>query len=174
MTSTAIRLQSKMHTDERGQHQKFLGNEMGIDGFTAVESYMTVNNRNTLRGMHFQLPNPQGKLIRVITGSVLLNAVKIVDNAIAARRSGIFSAENLEQILVPGDWALGYRALEDDTRVLYLADNHFDPDGDNGLDPLDPALDLDWGIDPSNYSELILSKRDQNLPSLKDFRAKGN
>jgi dTDP-4-dehydrorhamnose 3,5-epimerase-like enzyme len=72
------------------------------------------------------------------------------------------------RLYVPGRYGLGYRVVEDNTNVLYIANEHFVSGGDTGVDPFDADLAVDWGtnIGPDNA---IMSDRDKVLQSFATF-----
>lgn len=160
------------HPDIRGTHKKIFGNvpeNLNVNNFSISEIFMTENNKNVIRGMHFQKDLPQPKIITVITGKALVKVLNC--NMLDVKNYGKsytfkLNPEDNVRLYVPGDWALGYRIIEDKTRVLYLASEDFNPDGDNGIDPFDKKLDLKWGI---TKDKAILSERDKTLQTFKNF-----
>lgn len=178
-------LKASVHRDARGSHSKFFGNSpenIRVDGFRVTEVFMTSNNVNTIRGLHFQVNPPQPKIVTCLTGSAVVNVVCLdpasPDFGTALRVVLGGGGENSDSmVVVPENHALGYRSLEDDTRMLYIAGADFNADGDIGIDPFDPTLSLDWKISPEDEFTkefAILSVRDQNLPSFKDFFSQGD
>ena len=108
----------------------------------------------TIRGLHFQSPPfAQDKLVRVTRGRILDVAVEL-------------SRENWRQLLVPIGFAHGFCTLEPDTEVLYKVTNVYSPTNDLGLAFDDPALGIDWGIDPAKAT---LSDKDRRHPKLADL-----
>lgn len=165
------------HPDNRGSHTKVFGNSperLLVKDYNIHEVFITTNNKDVVRGMHYQTPG-QDKIITVLTGSLIGN---ILDANPASETFGeVFhyelSANSKARIHVPGDWALGYRILEDNTKVLYLANEDFSPTGDTGIDPFDKELALNWGTNITKASA-ILSNKDLELQSWSDYRkAKG-
>lgn len=169
-----------VHRDGRGAHSKFFGatpEAIAVPDYNISEVFMTTNNRNTVRGLHFQQPG-QPKIIQVISGAVVGNILCCNPELPEfGRVNHFFLQENSDKkIYVPGDWALGYRAVVDNSRVLYLAGAPFYGPGDVGIDPFDPELELDWNLltgedEPFTKETAILSERDKNLPSFADFKA---
>jgi len=116
--------------------------------------------RGVLRGLHFQNPNPQGKLVRVVTG-------RVWDVAVDLRRSsphfgkwtGVeLSAANKRMFWVPPGFAHGFVSLEDGTDFLYKCTALYSPADEHSLLWNDPAIGIDWpleGIEPQ------LSAKDQ-------------
>lgn len=150
------------HTDERGAHRKFLGDNVTgawLPGFEVVESFMTVNRPDVVRGMHFQSRFPQQKLISLIEGRVVVNIVKVDGSEV---HTALLEADSFGSAFCPAGYALGYRSLGE-SKVLYLADAPFVADDDTGFN----ALQFDWTLD-NRYPlvDPILSPRDIALPPL--------
>ncbi len=124
--------------------------------------------KNVIRGLHFQnQPSPQTKLIRVLEGSIW-------DVVVDIRRSsptfgqwyGLeLSAENHLQLLVPRGFAHGYSVLSDTTEIIYKCDNYYDKQAESGIAFNDPALGIDWKVNPS---DAIISEKDQVQRLLQD------
>lgn len=170
---------SAVFQDLRGNHIKYFGKtpeKVNIEGFNIKEVYMTVNKKNVIRGLHFQVNPPQPKILTCVSGSAIVNVVcldkesKKFNNV----KRYIFTSKRHDlgtmMIHVPANHALGYRILEDDTKMLYIAGEDFNPEGDVGIDPLDSSLNLDWGPFMNN-EEAILSDRDKSLPSFQEYLA---
>jgi dTDP-4-dehydrorhamnose 3,5-epimerase len=164
-------LAASHHGDLRGRHSKFFGDvpeQIVVPGYEIKEVFMTTSRRNVVRGMHFQQP-PQPKIIQVVSGEIHCQVVICdPDDASFASVSTFKLTEGGDRLLVPGSCALGYRALVDDTRVLYLAGSGFVANGDTGIDPFDADLALDWG--PGfDVTAAVLSERDRSLQSFADY-----
>lgn len=170
-------LEAAHNPDLRGTHSKFFGKgpasvALSFD-YSIAEVFMTTSKKDVVRGMHFQTPG-QPKMIQVITGGLHGN-ILCCNSELPEFGQVVHYKLNAGEgrILVPGDWALGYRALEEDTRVLYLAGADFVPGGDTGIDPFDKELDLDWGLTDEGVrfskANAILSDKDLTLPSFRDF-----
>ena len=123
----------------------------------------------TIRGLHFQSPPfAQDKLVRVTRGRILDVAVDLRrGSATYGRHVAVeLSRENWRQLLVPIGFAHGFCTLEPDTEVLYKVTNVYSPTNDLGLAFDDPALGIDWGIDPAKAT---LSDKDRRHPKLADL-----
>lgn len=123
----------------------------------------------TIRGLHFQSPPfAQDKLVRVTRGRVLDVAVDLRKGSKTFGRHVAveLSRENWRQLLVPIGFAHGFCTLEPDTEVLYKVTNVYSPANDLGLAFDDPALAIDWGIDPARA---VLSDKDRRHPKLADL-----
>lgn len=172
-------LEASHNPDLRGTHSKFFGKgpaKIVINApYEISEVFVTTNNKDVVRGMHFQTPG-QPKLIQVITGALQGNLV-CCNPALPEFGQGFgYALEAGEgRILVPGDWALGYRALVNDTRVLYLAGADFVAGGDTGIDPFDATLNLHWGYTDDDElfekKDAILSEKDLSLPTFSEYAA---
>lgn len=132
----------------------------GIDA-TYVQDNHSRSHKGVLRGMHFQQPQPQGKLVRVVRGTVF-------DVAIDLRASSptfglwegvILSAENKRMLWAPRGFAHGFLALEDETDLLYKCDAPYAPDFEHTLAWDDPAVGIEWPLDGL---ELKLSAKDRS------------
>ena len=122
-----------------------------------------------IRGLHFQLaPAGQDKLVRVAKGRILDVAVDLRrGSATYGRHVAVeLSAANWKQLLVPIGFAHGFCTLEPDTEVLYKVTGLYSPAHDRGLAFDDPALGIDWGIDPA---KAVLSDKDRKHPRLADL-----
>jgi len=119
-----------------------------------------------LRGLHYQWPKPQGKLVSVLRGEVW-------DVAVDMRRgsptfgqwtAAILSAENKRHFWIPEGFAHGFVSLADDTLFTYLCTETYDAAGDANIRWDDPDLAIDWPV-----SGPALSPKDAVAPFLKDI-----
>lgn len=121
-----------------------------------------------LRGLHFQYPEPQAKLVRVARGRILDVAVDIRRGSpsFGSHAAVELSASEGSQLFVPAGFAHGYITLEPETEVLYKVDAYYNAAGNLGLLWSDPALALPWpaGLQP------ILSAQDQRWPTLAELQ----
>ncbi len=120
----------------------------------------------TVRGLHFQLPpSAQAKLIRVLRGRILDVVVDLRRGSASFGRAALaeLSAENGLMFYVPAGFAHGFVTREPDTEVAYKASAFYDPAADRGLAWDDPALGIDWGVDPAAAT---LSDKDRRWPGL--------
>lgn len=121
--------------------------------------------RGVIRALHFQKGEAaQAKLIRVVQGRVLDVAVDIRPESPTYGKyvSVELSAENKRMFFIPRGFAHGYLVLEDNTIFQYKCDNYYAPEMEGTYRWNDPALAIDWGIDPK---EVILSARDAEAPA---------
>jgi len=127
------------------------------------------SQKGILRGLHYQLKYPQGKLIRCIQGEIL-------DIAVDIRKSSptfghwvgeVLSAENAKQLYVPPGFAHGYLVLSEHAEVEYKCTELYHPEDEYGVLWNDPAIGIDWGV-----NNPILSEKDKQQPLLKDMKKK--
>jgi len=124
--------------------------------------------KGTLRGLHFQKPPfAQGKLIRVVSGSILDVAVDIRKGSPTYRRHIAIKLDALEgaQLWVPPGFLHGYCTLEDTTEIFYKVTAYYSANHDAGVLWNDPDLGIYWPVD---FASAILSEKDQRLPRLCD------
>lgn len=130
-----------------------------------VQDNFSRSTQGTLRGLHYQLQNPQGKLVQVLQGEVF-------DVAVDLRRSSPtfgqaycvrLSAENHWQLYVPPGCAHGFYVLSEQTDFVYKCTMHYVPDDERVLLWNDPALAIPWPLLPG-ISPLLSPKDQQGLP----------
>ena len=162
-------IEPKVFYDHRGYFfesfslREFEENVQKINFVQDNESLST--KRGVIRALHFQKGEAaQAKLIRVVQGRVLDVAVDIRPESPTYGKyvSVELSAENKRMFFIPRGFAHGYLVLEDNTIFQYKCDNYYAPEMEGTYRWNDPALAIDWGIDPK---EVILSARDAEAPA---------
>ena len=121
-----------------------------------------------LRGLHFQKGDAsQAKLVRVIKGKVLDVAVDLRKSSPTFGQHVMveLSEENKRQFFIPRGFAHGFLVLSDEAIFTYKVDNPYAPQADGGIRWNDPALGIEWPIDPT---KVLTSEKDLKLPLLKD------
>lgn len=145
-------IEPTVHGDERGFFMETWNArafaEAGIEaGF--VQDNHSRSARGVLRGLHYQLVRPQGKLVRVVAG-------RAWDVAVDLRRSsprfgqwvGVeLSAANKQMLWVPPGFAHGFLALEDGTDFVYKCSDFYAPEHERSLLWSDPAIGIEWPLD---------------------------
>jgi dTDP-4-dehydrorhamnose 3,5-epimerase len=167
-------IEPKLWRDDRGYFyesysKKYFEDEGIIANF--VQDNQSLSQKGTLRGLHAQKnPSAQGKLVRVIRGSVMDVAVDIRTNSPTYGQcmSIELNEENHKMLWVPPGFLHGFVTLEDNTIFTYKVTNLYDKDSEIGTLWNDKDLNIDWGIDPS---EVILSEKDKQLPAFKNFKS---
>ena len=140
--------------------------EQGLD-VEFVQENQSRSGQGTLRGLHYQLQHPQGKLMRVVSG-------EIFDVAVDLRRSSptfgkwvgvTLSAGNHKQLWVPPGFAHGFYVTSEAAEICYKCSDYYHPEDENSLRWDDPELAIDW---PLVEPEPLLSDKDASARSLQD------
>ena len=156
-------IEPKVFGDERGffletfhhdRYQEILGANTSF-----VQDNHSRSGKNILRGLHFQRTKPQGKLVRVVSGSVFDVAVDIRPDSptFGQHETVILSAENKRQFWVPPGFAHGFLVLSDFADFEYKCTDYYDPNDEGCISWNDPQLNIDWPI-----TNPTLSIKDQN------------
>ena len=121
--------------------------------------------RGVLRGLHYQLQHPQGKLVRVVTGEVLDVAVDIRKGSPRFGQcvSALLSAENRLQLYVPPGFAHGFCTVSEQADFLYKCTDVYTPGDEYGIAWDDPALAIEWP-----QLDYLLSDKDRENPVLSE------
>lgn len=161
-------LEPKVFGDDRGFfYESFNGRE--FTEATGVERNFVQDNhsrsaRNVLRGLHYQISQPQGKLVRVVSG-------RVFDVAVDIRRSSTnfgkwvgveLSAENKRQLWIPEGFAHGFVVLSEFAEFLYKTTDYYAPEYERSLAWNDPAIGIEWPFE----NEPLLSNKDAAAPAL--------
>jgi len=139
--------------------------EAGIHA-SFVQANVSTSARGVLRGLHYQWPNPQGKLVQVLEGEVWDVAVDIRRGSPHFGRwtAAVLSAANRRQFWIPEGFAHGFVVLSEQAIFSYLCTALYDREADAGLRWNDGQLAIDWPVsDPS------LSEKDAKAPFLADI-----
>ena len=125
---------------------------------TFVQDNLSRSRRGVLRGMHFQNPNPQGKLVSVLEGEVYDVAVDVrVGSPYFGEWVGVYlSVENKRQLYVPEGFAHGFLVTGEDALFHYKCTAYYNPKTEHSLFWNDPKVGIDWPP-----VELILSEKDR-------------
>lgn len=161
------------YKDSRGEfvevYREHIFRESGIDT-EFVQDNISTSKKNAIRGLHYQLPpSTQVKLVMVPHGEVLDVAVDMRQNSITYGNyfSTILSAENRHMLYVPSGFAHGFAVLSDEATVYYKCNDYYNKELERGVRWNDPSLGINW-----NITDPVLSKKDQQLPFLKDVDEK--
>ncbi|MCR4907653.1 MAG: dTDP-4-dehydrorhamnose 3,5-epimerase [Lachnospiraceae bacterium] len=164
-----------VHGDSRGYFMETYNiqdfREAGITE-TFVQDNQSSSVRGVLRGMHFQVKYPQGKLVRVIKGEVFDVAVDLrEDSETLGKWFGVrLSAENKKMFYIPKGFAHGFLVLSEEAEFFYKCSELYHPGDDGGLCYNDPELNIIWPgeIGPE---ELNIVERDRSWPSFSEYLA---
>ena len=163
-----IIIQPQMFDDVRGcffesyKSSAFLENNLPGN---FLQDNQVKSRKNVIRGLHYQLNKPQGKLVRVISGRILDVALDIRKNSATFGEHLMIelSDRNKKMLYIPEGFAHGYVSLSEDSIVLYKCTNEYNPSDEHGIKWNDKEIGIDWKVkDP------IISKKDLKLPTLKN------
>jgi len=135
--------------------------------FHFVQDNQSLSSKNVIRGLHFQkAPFEQGKLVRVVKGSVVDVAVDIRPGSRTFMQhfKAELSENNFRMMWIPPGFAHGFVALENNTVFLYKCTGYYNKNAESGIIYNDPDLNIDWGKE-----DAIVSEKDLSLPFLKEI-----
>jgi dTDP-4-dehydrorhamnose 3,5-epimerase len=172
-TPTAIRevvvIEPRVFEDRRGffmeTWRRDVFAEHGISAdFVQINHSQSV--RHTLRGLHYQVGRPQGKLVRVLRGEVFDVVVDIRSGSPTYGRwiSEVLSARNKKQLFVPVGFAHGFCVISEEAEFLYYCTDYYHPQGERGIIWNDPDLAIPW---PARAP--LLSEKDRRNPRFRDI-----
>ena len=145
-------LEPKVFGDERGFFFESF-NARAFEQATGLKREFVQDNhsksaKNVLRGLHYQLEKPQGKLVRVVQGEVFDVSVDLRKSSQTFGRwvGVLLSADNKKQLWVPEGFAHGFLVLSETAEFLYKTTDYYAPEYERGLLWNDPALGIDWPI----------------------------
>ncbi len=161
-----IIIEPEIFRDGRGffletfQQEKYV--EAGIDK-NFVQDNHSHSIKGTLRGLHYQLKRPQGKLVHVVAGEIFDVAVDIRrgSSTFGQWEGAYLSAENHCQIYIPEGFAHGFCVLSDTADVIYKCTDFYAPGDEYGIKWSDPTINIDWPVEFP-----ILSDKDSRNPEL--------
>lgn len=139
--------------------------EQGVPDMFVQDNHSR-SSKGVLRGLHYQQPQWQGKLVRALFGEIFDVAVDIRKNSkTCGEWFGVFlNADNKQQLYVPPGFAHGFCVTSDIADVAYKCTSDYQPSQESGIRWNDPALGIDWPID-----EPLLSGKDKVAPLLADI-----
>lgn len=144
-------IEPTVHGDSRGYFMETYNyndlKEAGLEK-VFVQDNQSMSVKGVLRGLHFQKKYPQGKLVRVISGSVLDVAVDMRKGSPTYGKwySVELTAENKKQFYIPEGFAHGFLVLSDTAEFCYKCTDFYHPGDEGGIAWNDPSLGIDWGI----------------------------
>ena len=156
-------IEPRIFGDDRGFFYESF-NAKKFTELTGVETSFVQDNhslsaKNVLRGLHYQIRQPQGKLVRVVAGAVF-------DVAVDIRRSSptfgqwsgvVLSAENKRQMWIPAGFAHGFMVVSDSAEFLYKTTDYWAPEHERCLQWDDPAVAIQWPL----MGAPVMSAKDQ-------------
>lgn len=157
-------IKPRVFEDQRGFFMETYHEEkMKAGGIEAefVQDNHSRSQKGTLRGLHYQVENVQGKLVRVAIGAILDVAVDLRKSSptFGEWTSAVLSAENKYQLWIPPGFGHGFYVLSDYAEVLYKATDFYNPQAERCLLWNDPSVGVDWRIPKGEMP--ILSEKDR-------------
>ena len=163
-------LEPKVFGDARGffmesYNRRDFAAATGLD-VDFVQDNHSRSRRGVLRGLHYQIRQPQGKLVRVVRGAVFDVAVDIRRSSPTfGRWAGVeLSEENQRQFWIPPGFAHGFLVLTESADFLYKATDWYAPEHERGIAWNDPAIGIEWPLDA--IGQPLLSDKDRAAPAL--------
>jgi dTDP-4-dehydrorhamnose 3,5-epimerase len=160
-----------VHGDARGYFFESFHAEkyraLGIDA-QFVQSNVSRSARGVLRGLHYQWPHPQGKLVSVLEGEVYDVALDIRRGSPTFGRyeAAMLTAGNHRQLWIPEGFAHGFCVVSESATFMYQCTDLYDPRADAGVRWNDAAIGIDWPV-----AAPLLSAKDEQSPFLADVPA---
>lgn len=181
-------IQPLVHGDERGYFMETYNkndmHEVGLD-MAFVQDNQSMSKKGVLRGLHFQKKYPQGKLVRVIKGTVFDVAVDLrKESETYGKWFGVeLSEQNKKQFYISEGFAHGFLVLSDEAEFCYKCTDFYHPGDEGGLAWNDPDIGIEWpelegkfrgtangeGFCLKDGTPINLSEKDQRQPFFKDF-----
>jgi dTDP-4-dehydrorhamnose 3,5-epimerase len=162
-------LEPHAYEDNRGYfmetYQMARYRDLGIE-VPFVQDNVSYSRKGTLRGLHYQHPQAQDKLVQAITGEIFDVAVDIRRGSPTYGQwsSSLLSEKNHRQLFVPGGFAHGFCVLSETAYVLYKCSNYYSPETEGGILWCDPDLGIQWPVqDP------LVSPKDTAHPRLQQL-----
>ena len=161
-----IILEPKLHGDSRGffleTYREDTLHEFGINQ-RFIQDNHSRSTRGILRGLHYQLTQPQGKLVRVSRGGVFDVAVDVRSGSPTFGQwcGATLDEESMRMMYIPPGFAHGFVVLSDVADFIYKCTDYYHPESEQGILWNDPAIGIKWPI-----TDVQLSDKDQNNPVL--------
>ena len=173
----AFYVANRVHADERGQFVEWfradhIRNMTGLD-FSTVQANLSVSQKGTLRGVHFaDIPPGQAKYVMCPTGSIrdYVVDIRVGSPTFGSWEAVTVTAKDRNAILLDVGLGHAFVALEEGTTVTYLVTDHYKPQAEHAIDPLDPDLGLEF---PFSGQDLLVSAKDREAPSFADALSSG-
>lgn len=163
-------IESKVFGDDRGFFMESFNAKTFADKTGVTSQFVQDNHsrstQNVLRGLHYQIKQAQGKLVRVVAGEVLDVAVDIRKSSptFGQWTSCVLSASNKRQFWVPAGFAHGFVVLSPTADFLYKTTDYYAPEYERSILWNDPALGIDWKI----TGDPVLSNKDKVAVTLEN------
>lgn len=164
------------HEDDRGffmeTYRATLFAEAGINA-SFVQENQSSSTQGTLRGLHYQIQQAQGKLVQVVSGEIFDVAVDIRQSSSSFGKwvGKVLSFDNKQQMWIPKGFAHGFYVLSKWANVIYKVTDYYSPEWERTLLWNDPELQIEWPLD--HEIPLLISEKDTAGVELKDIETFG-
>jgi len=164
-------IEPDVYTDSRGFFKELFSqkrySEVLGDQIKFVQDNLSHSKKNVLRGLHYQLHHPQGKLVTVIQGEVFDVGVDLRQSSKTFGKwyGTMLSEKNHRQFYVPEGFAHGFYVLSDEVDFCYKCTDYYHKEDDLGVFWNDSTLAIDWSL----IAKPILSDKDIKLPKFADI-----
>lgn len=164
-------IEPRVFEDDRGYfyeaYRESILQDAGIED-RFVQDNVSKSYKNTIRGLHYQIENPQAKLVQCLKGAILDVAVDLRQNSPSFGNYVAYKLSDVSKrmLYIPKGFAHGFSVLSDEAIVSYKCSDYYNADGERGVRWDDPLIRIHWDV-----SRPILSEKDRKLPlfsSLKD------
>lgn len=151
--SDVVLIEPRVFGDERGFFFESFNQEQFESAIGRSVKFVQDNHsrsvRNVLRGLHYQVRQPQGKLVRVVSGEIFDVAVDIRKGSATFGQwvGEVLSAENKRQLWIPEGFAHGFVVLSESAELLYKSTDYYAPTHERCIAWDDPSLAIEWPID---------------------------
>jgi dTDP-4-dehydrorhamnose 3,5-epimerase len=167
-------IEPKVFGDHRGYFMETYNYEdfkkAGLD-MVFVQDNQSKSKKGVLRGLHYQKPNPQGKLVRVISGEVFDVAVDLREGSptYGNWEGVILNSENKKQFYVPAGFAHGFVVLSEEAEFVYKCTEFYHPENEGSILWNDPEIGIEWPVNDIN--SVLLSEKDKNAQTFEKYKA---
>ena len=171
---------SPVWSDDRGSFREWFKSEELISithsTFEVAQANISVSNKGVMRGIHYSLaPAGQAKWVTCVSGAII---DVIVDIRPTSPTFGKYKLVDLKggdgrAVLIGNGLGHGFISLEDNSTVSYLLSSPYSPSEEYEINPMDPAIGIDWNLNLVGGAGVILSSKDANAPTLATRRAEG-
>lgn len=165
-------IEPKVYEDDRGyfyeSYREYLLQEEGIEEHF-IQDNVSKSYQNTIRGLHYQVVNPQAKLVQCLKGAIIDVAVDLRQNSPTFGKYAAIKLSdfNKQMLFIPKGFAHGFSVHSDEAIVSYKCSDYYNPDGERGLRWDDPDIQIPWEVERP-----ILSEKDRKLPLFSSIKEK--
>jgi len=169
--------ESPVWSDQRGFFREWFKSEDILAGtginFSIQQANISQSQRGVIRGIHYSLaPQGQAKWVTCVNGSIRDVIVDIRPSSPTFRKSVFVELNGLDgrAVLIGPGLGHGFASLADSSTIAYLLSSPYSPTEEFEINPMDPELGIDWGL---NLAEVYLSEKDKMAPSLEHRNKEG-